>query len=100
MPVGDEFITATNDHEYRMAQEMRRDNESKREHRTERIIAWAWAFGAVTIVAIIAGLIFTVWSRSSAQNHQERIACTEAGGTWTSIGRGSPVCIRIEEVTP
>lgn len=98
--MNDDFITATNEHEREMTRMRMQEEESRRAHRTERIIAWAWAFGTAAVVAIIAGSILFVWQRSSAQDHEEKLSCTAAGGTWTSIGGGTGVCVSVKTVEP
>ena len=95
-----DFVKSTNAHEREMTRMRMEDERNKRMHRTERTKAWATAFGAVTIVAIIIGSIVYIWYGSTQSDREVKIACAEAGATWTSIGRGSPVCVRLEEVQP
>lgn len=97
----DDFIKE--ERRWEAAQQDRADR-ADRERRAYRkeIIGWA-IFGATT-VAIVAVLVFALWrwAVEGKQADTERInACTEQGGTWTTIGGGmDKMCIKVSAEVP
>ena len=92
-----DWVQRERDHEYKMAKLKSDDDESRRRNRSDRI--GSVTVGAVIIMCtliIVAGIF--LWQKSAGERGlQVEIACIEAGGTWTSVGGGSPVCARVGE---
>lgn len=92
-----DWIQQERDHEYKMAKLKRDDEASRRHNRSDRISVITTGVAVVLgILIIVAGLF--LWQKSAGERGlQVEIACAESGGTWTSIGGGSPVCARVGE---
>lgn len=93
-----DWISAERNHEFRMAKEINEAMKVRRHEITERVKMVSVTFGIVAVVlAIVSAIYFTV-DRSSVRLQEQELACVQAGGTWTSIGGGSSVCVRIAGV--
>jgi hypothetical protein len=97
METDDAFIKSANDHEYSMAKLASEDRNRRRAATTERVQAVAWVVGIVAVLAIATTWIY-LWQKD-AGDRGIRIeqACVDSGGTWTSLGGGSKMCVRIEQ---
>ena len=99
--MSDDFIKATNAHEYRMFEERRRADDRRREQMNTRIGYVMSALVAIVVVVTIVGAFAFHANRSAERDQEVRLACTEQGGSWVSLGTNAdPVCIQIKEVQP
>lgn len=92
-----DWVKQERDHEYRMASLNEDVARRVREQRTERVVAFMWAFGIVSIIGILATLIF-FWQQDAGERGQKaELACLNSGGTWTGLNGGADLCIaRVE----
>jgi hypothetical protein len=92
-----DWIQQERNHEYKMASLMEEVDRRRREQRTERFVAFMWAFGIVSVVAILSALIY-LWQQDAGERGQKaEMACLTSGGTWTGLNGGADLCIgRVE----
>jgi hypothetical protein len=95
-----DWISAERDHEFRLMREKNAEEQARREQITERVRNITIGVVVCFIVAIALGSITFVVERSMVRDHEQEMACLAAGGSWTSIGGGTTVCVRISEVQP
>jgi hypothetical protein len=92
-----DWVQQERDHEYKMASLKEDMDRRQREQRTERFVAAMWAFGIVSVISILASLIF-LWQQDAGERGQKaELACLTSGGTWTGLNGGADLCIaRVE----
>jgi hypothetical protein len=100
--MSDDFIRETNNHERWMAEEMRRDNDRRREQINTRIGYILSALVGIVVVVTVVGAFWSNAESNGKRDQELRLACTEQGGSWVTLGsaNGSPVCIKFTEVQP
>jgi len=93
----DDWIKQERDHEYRIADLKFKDQYRKREAWNTRIGYIASAVAAIFIAVIVIIPIY-LWNVDSAKRtHEIETACLASGGTWTSVGGGTEMCVHIVE---
>lgn len=97
-----DWVKQDQDFQYKMAQLASDEQRSRRVHTTERVTNICVAMGIVLGLATVAALIYFVQRDFGQRDHEsERMrrevqqTCVAGGGTWTSIGGGSEVCVHI-----
>lgn len=92
-----DWVQQERNHEYKMASLKEDVDRRQREQRTERFVAAMWAFGIVSVISILAALIF-LWQQDAGERGQKaELACLNSGGTWTGLNGGADLCIaRVE----
>jgi hypothetical protein len=95
--VDGDWVQQERDHEYRVMKLNSDERQRRRVEITERVTAVCVVFGIVGSLAVLAALIYFWQHDSGGRGHQVEVACVAAGGTWTSLGGGSKVCIHINQ---
>lgn len=90
-----DWVQQERDHEYRMASLKEEVNRRRREHLTERIGTITTGTVIALVVGTVAALIF-FWQQDAGERGQKaELACIDSGGTWTGVGGGSDICVRV-----
>jgi hypothetical protein len=92
-----DWVKQERDHEYSMADLKMKDQWRKREAWNVRIGYIATAVAAVLITAIVIIPIYLYNVSSGKTSKEIQIACATSGGTWTSLGGGSNMCVYFDK---
>ena len=92
----DSWIKEDNKHILEMERERTRQVQAKSEARSEAVKAVAVVIGAIVVIAMIVGGLWSVSQKSAQRITEQTVACTESGGTMFTIQDSGPVCLHLE----